>query len=233
MSLLSVRKQEIINEIEKSIVRTNIVDGVYESATFTYGKNTFTVTADVYDEEGNRVGSGIYKNGETYRGSIVSNGRYRDISLGNGASLMEHQLLTICLIPGATAQLLNEEENMVINHKTISSKSLEARQAHYDDIKYWSDCFINGKLDEYDKDKFYSKAYQPPCDVRELEVCTSAENYAHGAFVKTFGLYDIQISAHDVGLLKQYLINEKQVEYTMNLYTKYGADVMLSMLRGQ
>lgn len=232
MSLLSLKKSNIIKEVEKSIVRADIVDGVYESATFTYGKNKFTVIADAYDEEGNRVGSAIYKNGELYRGSIVSNGRYRNIALYNGDSLMEHQLLAICLIPGATAKLLDKTTNNVINHKVISSKSLEARQAHYDDLKYWSDCYINGKLDEYDKDKFYNKAYQPPCDVRELEVCTSAENYAHGAFVKTFSLYNVPISAKDIPLLKQYLIDEKQVEYTIGLYTKYGAEVMLDMVKG-
>ena len=231
MSLLSVRKQEIISEIEKSIVRADIVDGMYESATFTYGKNEFKVVADVF-KNGNRVGSAIYKNGKLYMGSVVSNGRYRDLSLGNGASLMEHQLLAICLIPGATAELLDETTNNVINHKIISSKSLEARQAHINDIRYWSNCYINGKLDEYDKNKFFSKTYQPPCDVRELEVCTSAENYAHGAFVKTFGLYDIAISAKDVPLLKQYLIDEEKVDYTMDLYTKYGVDIILSMLKG-
>ena len=230
--LLSTKKAEIIKEIEKNINRGSIVDDYCESATFTYGKNTFKVTADVYDKEGNRTGSAIYKNGELYRGSIVSNGRYRNVALYNGASLMEHQLLAVCLIPGATAQLLNEEENNVINHKVISYASLEARNAHYNDIKYWSECFMNGKLDEYDKDKFYNKAYQPPCDVRELEVCTSAENYAHGALIKTFDLYDTSISAKDVPLLKQYLINEKQVAYTMNLYTRYGAEVMLDKLQG-
>ena len=230
MSLISIKKANIINEIEKSIVRADVVNGVYSSATFTYGKNKFTVIADSYDEKGNRTGSSIIKNGKHYDGSVVSNGRYRNISLYGADSLMEHQLLAVCLIPGATAELLSEK-NMVINHKTISSKSLEARQAHYDDLKYWSVCYMNGRLDEYDKGRFYNKAYQPPCDVRELEVCTSAENVAHGALIKTFGLYDVQISAHDVPLLKQYLINEKQVEYTMNLYTKYGAEVMLSMLR--
>ena len=232
MSLISTKKANIINEIEKSIVRADVVNGVYKSATFTYGKNDFKVVSDVYDEEGNRVGSGIYKNGEIYRGSIVSNGRYRDLSLGKGASLMEHQLLAICLIQDAVDLLLNEEENMVINHKTISSGSLEARQAHIDDAKYWAECVVNGELDKYDKNKFFSKTYQPPCDVRDLEICTSAENVAHGALIKTFGLYDISISAKDVPLLKQYLINEKQVAYTMDLYMNHGADVMLSMLRG-
>ena len=232
MSLLSVRKQEIINEVEKNINRGSIVDGCYESATFTYGKNKFKVVSDIYNKDGNRTGSAIYKNGELYRGSIVSNGRYRDLSLGNGASLMEHQLLAICLIPDAVKLLLNEKENMVINHKTISSGSLEARQAHIDDANYWAECVVNGELDKYDKNKFFSKTYQPPCDVRDLEICTSAENVAHGALIKTFDLYDTSISAKDVPLLKQYLINEKQVAYTMDLYMNHGADVMLSMLRG-
>ena len=232
MSLISVRKQEIIKEIEASISRTDIVNGVYSSATFTYGKNKFTIIADAYDAEGNRTCSAIYKNGKPCRGSIVSNGRYINISLYGADSLMEHQLLAVCLIPGATAELLNENENNIINHKTISSASLDARQAHYADLQYWSNCYINGRLDEYDKNKFLSKTYQPPCDVRDLEICTSAENYAHGAFVKTFGLYDVAISAKDVPLLKQYLINAEQVEYTMNLYTRYGAEVMLDMLKG-
>ena len=232
MSLLSIRKKEIIEEIEKDINRGSIVDGYYSSATFKFGKNEFKIVADVFDNAGTRTGSAIYKNGELYRGSIVSNGRYRNISLYRDASLMEHQLLAICLIPGATSQLLNEDENNIINHKTISSKSLEARQAHYDDLRYWSDCYINGKLDAYDKDKFYYKTYQPPCDVRDLEICTCAENVAHGALIKTFGLYDVQISAHDVPLLKKYLINEKQVAYTMDLYTKYGAELMLDKLKG-
>lgn len=230
--LLSMKKASIIKEIEKSIVRADVVNGVYESATFTYGKNTFKVTADVYDEEGNRVGSGIYKNGETYRGSIVSNGRYRDIALGNGDSLMEHQLLAVCLIPNSVDKLLSADENNVINHKTISSSSLEARQAHYDDVAYWMKCLEEGKIDEYDRTKYQSKAYQPPCDVHDLEVCTSAENVAHGALIKTFNLYNIAISAHDIPLLKQYLINEKQVAYTMDLYINHGADVMLEMIRG-
>lgn len=231
MSLLSARKQEIIKEIEENIVRTDIVNGVYESATFKFGKNEFKVVADICDKDNKRTGSAIYKNGELYRGSIVSNGRYRNVALYNGASLMEHQLLAVCLIPGATAQLLNETDNMVINHKVIASASLEARQAHYNDIKYWSNCYINGRLDEYDKNKFFLKTYQPPCDVRELEVCTSAENYAHGAFIKTFGLYDIPISAHDIPLLKQFMIDDNQVKYTMDLYTKYGAETMIHMLR--
>ena len=229
--LLSVRKQEIIREIEKSVVRGDIVDGYYSSAEFKFGKNEFKVVADVY-EEGTRVGSAIYKNGELYRGSVVSNGRYINLSLYRDASLMEHQLLAICLIPGATAELLSEETNNVINHKVISYASLEARQAHYADLRYWSDCYINGRLDEYNKDKFYNKAYQPPCDVRELEVCTSAENYAHGAFIKTFGLYDISISAKDVPLLKQFMIDDNQVKYAMDLYMNHGTEVMLEMLRG-
>ena len=232
MSLISSKKENIIIKIEKEIKRGSIVDGVYGSASFTYGKNTFTVVADMYDKEGNRVGSAIYKNGELYRGSVVSNGRYHNISLYGADSLMEHQLLAVCLIPGATAQLLNEEENNVINHKTISSASLEARQAHYDDLKYWSDCYINGRLDEYDKDRFYNKAYQPPCDVRDLEVCTSSENYAHGAFIKNFNLYDVAISAKDIEVLKQYLVDKKQIAYIMDLYTRYGAETMTRMIVG-
>lgn len=230
--LLSTKKAEIIKEIEKNIIRGSIVDGVYESATFTYGKNTFTVTADVYDDASNRTGSCITKNGKVCMGSIVSNGRYRNISLYGADSLMEHQLLAICLIPGATAQLLNEEENNVINHKVISSKSLEARQAHIDDAKYWAECVVNGELDKYDKNKFFSKTYQPPCDVHELEICTSSQNYEHGAFIKTFCLYDVPISAHDVPLLKQFIIDKDKVEYAMDLYTKYGAETMTRMFKG-
>ena len=127
MSLISAKKEEIIKEIEKNVKRGSIVDGYYSSAVFKFGKNEFKVVADVYDEEGNRVGSAIYKNGELYRGSIVSNGRYRNISLYGTDSLMEHQLLAVCLIPGATAQLLDEATNNIVNHKTIATTALKAQ----------------------------------------------------------------------------------------------------------
>ena len=231
--LLSVKKQRIIENVDSSCVRGSIVNGVYEYAKFSYGKNNFTVVASHKDEKGVDSGSLILKNGVKYVGSIVSNGRYRDIALGNGDSLMEHQLLAVCLIPNSVDKLLSADENNVINHKTISSASLEARQAHYDDVAYWMQCLEEGKIDEYDRTKYQSKAYQPPCNVYDLEICTSAENVAHGALIKTFNLYDIAISAHDIPLLKQYLINEKQVAYTMDLYINSGVDVMLSMLRGQ
>lgn len=230
--LLSVKKQRIIENVDSSCVRGSIVNGVYEYAKFSYGKNNFTVVASHKDEKGVDSGSLILKNGVKYVGSIVSNGRYRDIALGNGDSLMEHQLLAVCLIPNAVDKLLSVDENNVINHKTISSDSLEARQAHYDDVAYWMQCLEEGKIDEYDRTKYQSKAYQPPCNVHDLEICTSSENYAHGAFIKTFGLYDVPISAHDINLLKQFMINDNQVKYTLNLYLTYGAETMTRMIVG-
>ena len=229
MCLISSRKASIIKEIEASIRRVSIVNGVYSSATFTYGKNTFKVTADVYDEEGNRTGSSIIKNGKPYVGSIVSNGRYRNISLYGTDSLMEHQLLAVCLIPGASDKLLKEDENNVINHKTIARASIGARERKYE---YDLQCELYSWGGEEPDESLLENPYVPPCDVRDLEICTSAENVAHGALIKTFDLYDTSISAKDVPLLKQYLINEKQVAYTMDLYINHGADVMLSMLRG-
>lgn len=229
MCLISLKKASIIKEIEASVSRTNIVDGVYGSATFTYGNNEFTVTADVYDEGGNRTGSSIVKNGKPYGGSIVSNGRYRNICLGCEASLMEHQLLAVCLIPGASFKLLKVDENNVINHKTIARASLEARERKHEydlqaDLYYWGG-------EEPDR-SLLENPYVPPCDVRDLEICTSSKNYEHGAFIKTFDLYDYPISAHDIPLLKQFMINENQVRYTMNMYLKYGAEVMIRVFRG-
>lgn len=229
MSIISFKKAQIIKGIEENVIRAGIVDGVYSSATFTYCKNTFTVTADVYDKAGNRTGSCITKNGKVYGGSIVSNGRYRNITLYGSDSLMEHQLLAICLIPGATAKLLADGENNVINHKTIALASVDFRERKHEyDLQcamyYWGGAEPDESLIE--------NPYIPPCDVRDLEICTSSQNYAHGAFIKTFDLYDIPVSAKDVPLLKQCLINEKQVAYIMNLYMNHGADVMISMLRG-
>lgn len=229
MSIVSLKKANIIKEIEESIVRADTVNGVYSCATFTYGKNEFTVTADVYDEDGNRTGSCITKNGKVCGGSIVSNGRYRNICLYGGDSLMEHQLLAICLIPGAVADLLNTDVNNVINHKTIARASVEARERKRE---YDLQCDLYSWGGEEPDESLLENAYQPPCDVRDLEICTSAQNNEHGAFIKTFDLYDYPISAHDVPLLKQFMINEKQVKYTMNLYVNYGADVMTRMVRG-
>ena len=229
MCLISSKKAGIIKKIEVSISRTAIVNGVYGSATFTYGNNEFTVIADVYDEEGNRTGSSIMKNGKPYIGSIVSNGRYRDICLGCGASLMEHQLLAICLIPGASDKLLKVDENNVINHKTIARASIEARERKHEydlqcELYYWGGAEPDESLLE--------NPYVPPCDVRDLEICTSAENFAHGSFIKVLDLYDIAISAHDIPLLKQFIIDKDRVEYAMDLYTKYGAETMTRMFRG-
>lgn len=220
--LLSVKKQRIIENVDSSCVRGSIVNGVYEYAKFSYGKNNFTVVASYKDEKGVDVGSLILKNGVKYVGSIVSNGRYRDIALGNGDSLMEHQLLAVCLIPNAVDKLLSDDENNVINHKTISSASLEARQAHYNDVAYWIQCLEEGKIDEYDRTKYQSKAYQPPCNVHDLEICTSSENTMHGAFIKTFGLYDITISAKDIPALKKAIINEQWLNVVMKTYEEEG-----------
>lgn len=229
MCLISSKKASIIKEIESNISRTDIVNGVYDSATFTYGKNKFTVIADAYDEEGNRTGSSIIKNGKPYVGSIVSNGRYRDIFLGFGASLMEHQLLAVCLIPGASDELLKVDENNVINHKTIARASVEARERKHEydlqvDLYYWGG--------EEPDESLLENPYVPPCDVRDLEICTSAENFAHGSFIKVLDLYDIAISAHDIPLLKQFIIDKDRVEYAMNLYTNYGAETMTRMIVG-
>ena len=226
MSLLSVRKQEIINEIEKSIVRADIVDGVYESATFKFGKNEFRIVSDVFDDAGNRTGSAIYKNGELYSGSIVSNGRYRNVALYNGASLMEHQLLAICLIPGATSQLLNEEENNVVNHKTIARASIEARERKHE---YDLQCELYSWGGEEPDESLLENPYVPPCDVRDLEVCTSSENYSHGAFIKTFNLYDISISAKDVPLLKKLMIDNSRVASVINEYKDKGRAALIDM----
>ena len=229
MCLISSKKASIIKEVEASISRTDIVDGVYGSATFTYGNNEFTVIADVYDEEGNRSGSSIIKNGKQCGGSIVSNGRYKNICLGYGASLMEHQLLAICLIPGASDKLLDKDENNVINHKTIARASIDARERKHEyDLQVDLYCWGGEEPDE----SLLENPYIPPCDVRDLEICTSAENYAHGSFIKTFDLYDRAISAHDVPLLKKFIIDKDKVEYAMNLYTKYGAENMTRMFRG-
>ena len=229
MCLISSKKASIIKEVEANISRVSIVNGVYSSATFTYGKNTFKVTADVYDEEGNRTGSSIIKNGKPYVGSIVSNGRYRNISLYGTDSLMEHQLLAICLIPGASDKLLKEDENNVINDKTIARASIEARERKHEyDLQVDLYCWSGEEPDE----SLLENPYIPTCDVRDLEVCTSAENYAHGAFIKTFDLYDYPISAHDINLLIKFMINENQVKYTLNIYLTYGAEVMNRMFIG-
>lgn len=229
MCLISAKKADIIAKIEANISRTDIVDGVYGSASFTYGNNKFTIIADVYNEAGIRIGSSILKNGKPYAGSVVSNGRYRNICLGCGECLMEHQLLAVCLIPGAVVKLLSADKNNVINHKTIASASVEFRKRRH---RYNLQCdlyFWGGEEPDF---SLLENPYTPPCDVRDLEICTSAQNNEHGAFIKTFDLYDCPISAHDVPLLKQFLINKDQVKYTMNMYLTYGAEVMTRMFRG-
>lgn len=227
MSLIKENKERIINEIESNITRTDIVDGVYGSASFTYGSNNFTVVADVFDDAGNRSGSCIMKNGNVIGGSIVANGRYRNITLYNGASLMEHQLLAICLIPGATDKLLDKYENNIINHKTITYNSVKFRErkAEYDrqvEMYAWGG--------EEPDESLIANPPIPPCDVRDLEICTSSENFAHGAFIKTFELYDTQISAHDIPLLKKLMVDESRVIRVINAYKDKGKAALIEMI---
>ena len=226
MSLIKENKERIINEIEATITRTDIVDGVYESASFTYGTNNFTVVADVFDDEGNRSGSCIMKNGNVIGGSIVSNGRYRNITLYGSDSLMEHQLLAICLIPGATAKLLDKEENNIINHKTITYNSVKFRERKAEYDRQVEMCAWGG---EEPDDSLIANPPIPPCDVRDLEICTSAENYAHGAFIKTFDLYDIQVSAHDIPLLKKLIVDDSRVARVINEYKDKGRAALIDM----
>lgn len=221
--MLSELKKEIIRNIESNIERGVLVNGVYERASFTYGKNNFLVEAKVLEAKDGKVteSSVIYKNGVRYRGSIVSNGRYRNIALGGGDSLMEHQLLAVCLLEGASKRLI-EDDKAVINHKTILRESVEARERK---IEYYNQCF----------DSWFDKSIVPDksllevgdlhlCDVYDLEVCSSAENYAHGAFVATFNLYGYRISALDVPKLKLCMINEELVRNVLDAYYKRGID---------
>lgn len=226
---LSETKAFIAELIEKDIKRGEVVGGVYSSATFTIGRNKFVIVADYY-QNGKRVGSAIFKNGKLYRGSVVSNGRYRDYSLGGGMDLMEHQLLAIALIPGATKALIDETSYNVINHKVIYLESIKAREAYKKNGEYYVDLMMKYRLNEYDKSKYYDKAFQPPCDVRELEICTSAQNYAHGALIRTFDLYGVPISAHDVPLLKVFLTDKERVKRVIEMYLEFGAEGMEEVL---
>ena len=68
--MLSELKKEIIRNIESNIERGELVNGVYERARFTYGKNNFLVEARVLEIEDGKIkeSSVIYKNGVKYRG---------------------------------------------------------------------------------------------------------------------------------------------------------------------
>lgn len=221
--MLSELKKEIIRNIESNIERGELVNGVYERASFTYGKNSFLVEARVPEIEDGKIkeSSVIYKNGVKYRGSVVSNGRYRNIALGCGDSLMEHQLLAVCLIEGASKRLV-EDDKAVINHKTILRESVEARERK---IQYYNQCFDSWFDESVVPDKSLLEVGDLHlCDVYDLEVCSSAENYAHGAFVATFNLYGYRISALDVPKLKLCLVDEELVRNVIDAYYRRGID---------
>ena len=221
--MLSELKKGIIRNIESNIERGELVNGVYERASFTYGKNNFLVEARVPEIEDGKVkeSSVIYKNGVKYRGSVVSNGRYRNIALCGGDSLMEHQLLAVCLIDGASERLI-EDDKAVINHKTILRESVEARERK---IQYYNQCFEYWFDDSVVPDKSLLEVGDLHlCDVYDLEVCSSAENYAHGAFIATFNLYGYRISALDVPKLKLCLVNEELVRKVLDAYYRRGID---------
>lgn len=221
-------KRRVLGNIEADIIRGEIVNGIHSYAEFNYGgKYKFRIEADKV-VDGKRVGSEIYKNGKVVKRSIVSNGRYRNIALGFGDSLMEHQLLAVALIPGAMEAVLDLEVDYVINHKTISKASVDARERKYEYDRQMHLYYL-GYGDAPDVN-LLANPYIPPCDARDLEICTQSENYAHGAFIKTFGLYDFPISAKDIDLLEEFMINKRQVAYTMTMYLQFGAEAMRKAL---
>lgn len=223
-------KRRILQNIADTIVRGEVVDGVYEWAEFKYrGKNTIRVIADKFVNF-RRVGSEIYKNGEIIKRSVVSNGRYVSVNLGFGDNLEEHQLLAAALVPGALEALLDTKEDYVINHKTITVASVIARENRRKYLRQVRE-LSSGNNVVPDINLFLSISV-PDCDARDLEICTYAENTAHSAFIRTFDLYDIPISAKDIPLLKQFIINRNQVRNTMRMYEEYGADVLEAMIRG-
>lgn len=235
-------KKAIMRVIESTIERGALVNGIYTSATFTYGKNTFTVVAD-YVVGGVRQGSAIFKNGELYRGSTVSNGRYANISLCGGASLMEHQLLAICLLPNATELLSSMKEDYHVNHMTIESDIKKKKQEYKAYKKARLTAMVEYFMTHPDANPFepipaeFLPEYREfdfckPCDVRDLEVCTAEENRDHSAFIRVFDLYDTPISAKDIPLLKQFIVNKDAINHTIYLYKKFGAEMMTSMLLG-
>ena len=226
--MLSVKKQEIIRKIEANIERGEIVNGTYSWAKITSGKQTLKIYADRKAYDGGK-GSVILKydnkknkHGVEYRGSNKqSNARYYNLSVLGWGNLSEHQLLAVALIPGAVEMLCCENEKYVINHKTIYSES----------VKFWED------YKKYRRDFDYAtewgdddvlenltlETFQPPCDVSDLELCTSSENNKHGRFIKEFGLYDISISVKDVQSLKNAFVYN-DVEQVMNIYKTLGVD---------
>lgn len=223
-------KRRILQNIADTIVRGEVVDGVYEWAEFKYrGKNTIRVIADKIVNF-NRVGSEIYKNGEIIKRSVVSNGRYVSVNLGFGDNLEEHQLLAAALVPGALEALLDTKEDYVINHKTITVASVIARENRRKYLRQVRELSNGGNVVP-DINLFLCISV-PYCDARDLEICTYAENTAHSAFIRTFDLYDIPISAKDIPLLKQFIINRNQVRNTMRMYEEYGAEVLEAMIRG-
>lgn len=226
-NMLSKKKADIVRKIEENIERIGTGCGsYYVEAHFNYDKNHF----DVYTRFDGSDKSVIFKNGEVYEGSVVSNGRYKNISLCGTDSLMEHQLLAICLIEGASERLINDD-SAVINHKTIPYKAVEARIKRSLYLRKFNSAFScnTDELDDVDE-SYKNEIYVPKCDVLDLELCTSAENYAHGALIKTFDLYDISISAHDVEALKKALINKEHVNNVMRCYKTYGVHLLKMVL---
>ena len=240
--MLSVKKQEIIRKIEANIERGEIVNGTYSWAKITSGKQTLKIYADRSSVDGGK-GSVILKydnkknkHGVEYRGSNKqSNARYYNLSVLGWGSLSEHQLLAVALIPGASEKLCSEVEKYDINHKTIYLASIVARREYkkYDvDRTYAINSGDDELLEALKKEKIFT--FQPPCDVSDLELCTSSENNSHQGFINKYGLHNISISAKDIQSLKNAIkfcscgcsddkVN-KVVLKIMSIYITYGVD---------
>lgn len=218
--MLSLKKANIIAEIEQTILRFNLYKGVYDYAVFTFRGNKFRV----YRHNDGCTQSVILKNGSPVHRSVVANGRYYNISLGGSESLMEHQLLAVCLIEGASSRLVKDDK-AVINHKTISSETVNAMRSRNEYIYQSVSALFDDTI--VPDESLYADISTPDCNVDDLEICSSSENNAHGRFIRTFGLYDTRISALDVPLLQELLIDKDIVDGVIGLYTRYGVGVLI------
>lgn len=218
--LISMATASILKTIDELAVRGKIVDGVYEYAEFTYGINNFKVVADYY-ENGARIGSAVFKNGELYDAyQHDSECIYPSITLYRASVVKLHQLIAVALIPGAYNLLVDLESDNVVNHKTIEKACVDYK-ARLKKFKAQSRAFLSGNGALPDS-SLVAEGYTVPCDVRDLEICSQAENIAHGYFIRTFKLYGVQISAHDVDDLKRCLIDKDRVTTVADIYLHAG-----------
>lgn len=184
-------RQDFFSKVAETVYRAPFVNGVSDYARFSLNGHVYEV------KHGDDHVTRVFRDERELKSSPCSNGRHSFFSIG-GYRPMAHRLVAFCLLENHDKIF----EGYEVNHKTIYKDQVEynsmRRKILYDAKLnfYWEDerhDYVIQRLGELEQPVTHE------LNVEELELCSKSDNIKHYHFVSTHDLYDISVSAKDVG----------------------------------